>query len=663
MAKNWAIAIGINEYDDLQRLNYAKQDAQAMQNFLRDEAGFEKVLLFSDDSPDVKGNSTRPTHKKLLSVLTGLLEKPFMKAGDNFWFFFSGHGMRHNDRDYLMPKDGHPNDIENTAIPTDYVIECLRRSGADNVVLILDACRTLGTRAGNGIGQQTASVARQTGVISIFSCSPNEYAYEIDKLGKGAFTHALLEGLEIQGKYTTVKRLSQYLRLRVPEIVRQYKGARARQMPQITAKPENKSHLILIPQNATPADIATLKKLKKDASQAEADKQFELAKQLWIQVLAAASDPDEEAIDAIKRIAANNPSSLQTLPSPSSATQNSGTQNHTPNPFSTAERGSESESPTPSPLLVPRDNLSSKKLSAEQLKKLQDTFIDAFPTKSSLEQLLSLLSSELDKNLDAIAREGNLSTLVFNLIETADAQGWVEDLICVARELNLGNSRLRDTAQELLTQSKSKETEVSNTRIEQKGLEQQQKILILITIPHNWLLDKEIQEIEEVIRRVANQDFFEICVRTAVYPQEIRQVIAKEQPQIVHLCGHGMKDGRLLLEDDEGNNKPVSPEGLASLFNLQGATVKCVLLNSCYSQLSAEAISQHINYVIGMNQSIKDKAAIKFIQGFYNILGAKTSENQDVFQRAFDEGLNTIQLENLSQESIPVLKKILLEQF
>jgi uncharacterized protein YfkK (UPF0435 family) len=355
------------------------------------------------------------------------------------------------------------------------------------------------------------------------------------------------------------------------------------------------------------------------------------------------SKTDEQATDVI--VPVNDPSSLPTLPSPSSPTKNSGTENHIPDSSPSVEVGSESESSTPLPLLVSRE------LSDQQLTKLQDTLIDAFPTESSLKQLLSSLSSQLGKNLDDIARGDNLVTVILNLIERADTQGWVEGLIYTARELNPRNSRLRDTTQELLrNQSKSKE-------------EQQQKILILVTIPHNWLLNKEIQEIEEVIRRTTNQDLFEICVRTAVCPQDIHQVVEKEQPQIVHLCGHGMKDGRLLLEDNEGNNKPLSPEGLASLFNLQNATVKCVLLNSCYSRLPAEAISQHINYVIGMNQSIKDKAAITFIQGFYNMLGAKTSENQDVFQRAFDKGLDTIQLENLSQESIPLLKKILLEQF
>ncbi|MCF4968959.1 SUMF1/EgtB/PvdO family nonheme iron enzyme [Nostoc sp. CMAA1605] len=298
MAKNLAIAIGVNQYDYLQPLNYAKRDAMLMQNFLRNEAGFEKVYFFSDDSPDVSGKSTRPTRTNLLRILRQLFDTPCLGAGDNFWFFFSGHGIRHAGRDYLMPSDGDPEDIENTAISINLVTERLRRCGADNVVLILDACRSLGTRAGEGIGRQTAEEARQQGVISIFSCSPQEYSYEISALEQGAFTCALLEGLGIQGKCATVERLNQYLSFRVPELVRQH--INKKQTPYIIAEPVTKSHLILVPQHATLADIATL---KNDAYQAEVNRNLDLAEKLWIRVSAAALGNDMEAVNAFKRIA------------------------------------------------------------------------------------------------------------------------------------------------------------------------------------------------------------------------------------------------------------------------------------------------------------------------------------------------------------------------
>jgi Effector-associated domain 1/CHAT domain len=297
---------------------------------------------------------------------------------------------------------------------------------------------------------------------------------------------------------------------------------------------------------------------------------------------------------------------------------------------------------------------SNMNLSGKQRKKLQDALINAFPNMSSLEQMLSY---ELDKNLRVIAGEGSLQEIVFKLIQAANAQGWLQDLIRAACNENPENQQLKDIAQELLPNPNLEAPPISLSNNPQKEINQLQKILVLAAIPHGLRLDKEIREIEEAIRRAANRDLFEIRIRTAVRPQDIRRAIAEEEPQIVHFCGHGEKDGSLLLEDDGGNNKPVPPSGLASLFKLHADYVKCVLLNACYSEKPAVAISQYINYVIGMNNPVQDGAAIEFAKGFYDGLGYKIPSNQDVFQRAFDEGMVAIEMENLSQGSIPVLKK------
>ncbi|MEM6754721.1 MAG: CHAT domain-containing protein [Cyanobacteria bacterium P01_C01_bin.38] len=184
---------------------------------------------------------------------------------------------------------------------------------------------------------------------------------------------------------------------------------------------------------------------------------------------------------------------------------------------------------------------------------------------------------------------------------------------------------------------------------------QTQKILILAAIPHNSRLDREIRSIEECIRRAVRRDMFKVEIKTAVRSQDIRRAIAEQKPQVVHFCGHGLEDGSLLLEDDGGNEKPVLASGLAALFELHADYVKCVVLNACYSIKAAEAISQHINYAIGMNQPIQDTSAIEFAQGFYDGLGYD-SQKQDMFQRAFQEGKIAIQLDNFSQAEIPVMK-------
>ncbi|MDJ0674840.1 MAG: effector-associated domain EAD1-containing protein [Calothrix sp. MO_167.B42] len=294
-------------------------------------------------------------------------------------------------------------------------------------------------------------------------------------------------------------------------------------------------------------------------------------------------------------------------------------------------------------------------LSGQQRKQLTQALLDAFPDKSSLEQMLLF---ELDKSLDTIAGGSNLQNIVFNLIKTSKSENWIEDLINAARNSNPGNSKLKTIAEELLTNNPKEPLSAPSPNNPTEQSTQPQKILILTAIPHGLRLDKEIQEIEDAIRRATRRDLFDIRTRTAVRPQDIRRAIQEEKPQIVHFCGHGLEDGSLLLEDDGRNNKPVTPQGLAILFKQHSNYVKCVLFNACHSVKTAEAISQHISYVIGMNREIGDQAAIAFAQGFYDGLGYESADNQDVFAKAFDEGLVAIAMEDFSQESIPVLKTI-----
>ena len=75
---------------------------------------------------------------------------------------------------------------------------------------------------------------------------------------------------------------------------------------------------------------------------------------------------------------------------------------------------------------------------------LQNALIDAFPSKTSLEQMLKF---ELDKNLDTIATGTNLQDIVFNLIKKAYAENWIENLIDAAQNRNPGNPKLKAIAE------------------------------------------------------------------------------------------------------------------------------------------------------------------------------------------------------------------------
>ena len=313
MARNWAITIGINGYCYLQPLNYAKRDADSVRQFFADELKFERVYHFAEDASPIPQDygpdlDAVPTGTTLRRFFRTRFDQPFLREGDNLWCFFAGHGIRDQNRDYLMPIDGDRGDLERSAIPIHYISERLRRSGADNVILLIDACRSYDGRRGVvGIGEE-----KQQGVITLFSCSPEESSYEIQELQHGAFTHVLIDSLRLQGEgnCATVERLYQRLRYYVPQLTQQYE--RVVQTPYGVIEPPSKNHLILLPNQATLTDVVAL---KNDALTAEVKRDSKTARQLWIRVLMV-SPGDPEAISGIERLSRSGGSAQRSSPAP-----------------------------------------------------------------------------------------------------------------------------------------------------------------------------------------------------------------------------------------------------------------------------------------------------------------------------------------------------------
>ncbi|WP_460201325.1 CHAT domain-containing protein [Scytonema sp. NUACC21] len=189
-----------------------------------------------------------------------------------------------------------------------------------------------------------------------------------------------------------------------------------------------------------------------------------------------------------------------------------------------------------------------------------------------------------------------------------------------------------------------------------------QKILILAANPKQTVrlrLDEELRDIKEGLQRAHNRKNFDLRCDLAVRPRDVRRAILDYRPNIIHFCGHGAGVEGLAFEDETGFEKLVTGEALAGLFGQFANQVECVLLNACYSQMQADAIAQHINYVIGMNDQIQDKAAIEFVVGFYDGLLAYNPEcdSGSPVEFAFNIARNAIELSGVSGKSIPELKK------
>jgi tetratricopeptide (TPR) repeat protein len=179
------------------------------------------------------------------------------------------------------------------------------------------------------------------------------------------------------------------------------------------------------------------------------------------------------------------------------------------------------------------------------------------------------------------------------------------------------------------------------------------KSILLMAANPKGTVSLRLQEEEREIRerlRLAGYGKVPIHSTGATRPRDMQQAMLDFKPQVVHFTGHGSGKDGLAFEDGAGQLKLVDSDALANLFKLFSSRVECVVLNACYSQFQAEAIAQHIDYVIGMSQTIGDRAAIEFAVGFYAALGAG-----EAIEFAYELGCNAIQLEGIPEHLTPVL--------
>jgi hypothetical protein len=187
-----------------------------------------------------------------------------------------------------------------------------------------------------------------------------------------------------------------------------------------------------------------------------------------------------------------------------------------------------------------------------------------------------------------------------------------------------------------------------------QALPQMRTILFLAANPKGTpqlRLDEEVKKIEQGLERARKRDQFRLIQKWAVTDDDLRRALLDHEPEIVHFSGHGSGVDGLNFEDDQGHVHEIPVDSLARLFKLCSSHVKCVVLNACYSVPQAEAISQHIDHVVGMKIAIGDEAAVKFAVGFYDALGAGRD-----FETAFEFGKLAIDLRGIPEREAPVIK-------
>ena len=230
----YAAVIGIDRYQHVPSLRFARKDAEAFRNYLRHHMGVSDANILQLYDHEATSSAMR-------SLLGTQLPRMARKSEETVLIFFAEHGALDSDEysldgdgisKYILSHEAEPGDYISTAIPMDEIARFFQRIRAERLIFISDSCfsgasggRTIlaqGTRAGNLSDAFLDRLAKGKGRIILTSSSANEVSEESDAHGHGVFTHYLLEGLQgaadLDGdRFIDAHEISRYLKIKVPE--------------------------------------------------------------------------------------------------------------------------------------------------------------------------------------------------------------------------------------------------------------------------------------------------------------------------------------------------------------------------------------------------------------------------------------------------------------
>jgi len=232
----YAVIVGIENYRDLPKVDYATRDAETVKQYLVNALGFqeEHVIVRTND---------RATRSDLESYFERWLKNNVEKDAEVF-VFYAGHGAPDpkSGQSYLVPFDGNPSFLETTAYPVSRLYESLAALPAKQIVVALDSCFSgSGGRSVIAKGARPMMLTADTSLpagknLIVFSAAAgNEISSAFQEKRHGLFTYFFLKGL--RGEADTNKdgaveigELFTYLK---PQVEKQARRTNQDQTPQL----------------------------------------------------------------------------------------------------------------------------------------------------------------------------------------------------------------------------------------------------------------------------------------------------------------------------------------------------------------------------------------------------------------------------------------------
>jgi len=197
--ESWAAIIGIDDYANWQKLQYAVHDASGVKDLLIQKYGFKPDHVFTLTD----GQATR---QNILSLLGDKLGNPsLVQREDRVFVFFAGHGATRKlasgrELGYIVPVDADLTNFEGSAISMTNFQDISEAIPAKHVLFVMDSCYS-GLALTRGGGQAASQnylneISRREARQMFTAGGADQQVADNGPNGHSVFTWTLLQGLE-----------------------------------------------------------------------------------------------------------------------------------------------------------------------------------------------------------------------------------------------------------------------------------------------------------------------------------------------------------------------------------------------------------------------------------------------------------------------------------
>jgi len=188
-------------------------------------------------------------------------------------------------------------------------------------------------------------------------------------------------------------------------------------------------------------------------------------------------------------------------------------------------------------------------------------------------------------------------------------------------------------------------------------------------------LEEECEAIEHELRMTTGGDDLDFRPKWAVSVDEMIRHFNELRPTVVHFSGHGGDSADMYFQGEQPQPSPahrsitavtdpgiqlrgnqrtlqhVPARALAHMIGSAAPSARVVVLNACFSDAVADALSSVVDCVVGTRSAIDDDAARAFAVDFYRALGYRRSVGNAVAQ-----AVATLAAKQLPHEHLPICR-------